>query len=286
MSKTVTPLRYPGGKSQVYDFVKELIQLNNSTTYIEPYMGGMGVALRLLLNNEVKKIMVNDYDRAIYAFWFSVLNHSEQLIKKIETTPITIDEWKNQRAIQQNKDICDDLLTLGFSTLFLNRTNRSGIIKAGVIGGIRQNGNYKLDCRFNKEKIIKKIRLISSVKNQIKLYNMDAEKFIRLNISKTKNSFTFFDPPYYSKGPGLYTNFYKHDDHQKLANTIDKYMNNKHWILTYDTEKQILDMYSKYRFDIYYLNYSIMKPSKGMEYIFYSPNLIINNETKKLKIVK
>ncbi|HES9253572.1 TPA: DNA adenine methylase, partial [Streptococcus pyogenes] len=209
--KNVSPLRYPGGKTQVYDFVKELVNLNETTTYIEPYMGGMGIALKLLLNNNVHKIMVNDYDKAIYAFWYSVLNYTEQLIEKINTTPITIDEWKLQREVQKNKNNCDDLLTLGFSTLFLNRTNRSGIIKAGVIGGLKQDGNYKLDCRFNKEKTIKKIKLIASYKKQIKLYNMDAEKFIRLNITKTKNSFTFFDPPYYTKGPGLYTNFYNHE---------------------------------------------------------------------------
>ncbi|MCC9921624.1 DNA adenine methylase, partial [Streptococcus agalactiae] len=108
--------------------------------YIEPYMGGMGIALKLLVNNDVKQIMVNDYDRSIYAFWYSVLNHTNQLIDKIESTPITIEEWKKQRKIQQGKETCHDLLTLGFSTLFLNRTNRSGIIKAGVIGGLKQDG--------------------------------------------------------------------------------------------------------------------------------------------------
>ncbi|HEL0703949.1 TPA: DNA adenine methylase, partial [Streptococcus equi subsp. zooepidemicus] len=203
--KNISPLRYPGGKSQVYNYVRELVVANNTTTYIEPYMGGMGIALKLLLNHDVQKIMVNDYDKAIYAFWYSVLNYTEQLIDKIETTPITIEEWKEQRDIQNNKDNCDDLLSLGFSTLFLNRTNRSGIIKAGVIGGLKQDGDYKLDCRFNKEKIVEKIILIASMKKRIKLYNMDAEKFIRLNISRTKSSFTFFDPPYYLKGPGLYT---------------------------------------------------------------------------------
>ncbi|HEO6930813.1 TPA: DNA adenine methylase, partial [Streptococcus agalactiae] len=172
--KNISPLRYPGGKSQVYDFVKELVNLNETNTYIEPYMGGMGIALKLLVNNDVKQIMVNDYDRSIYAFWYSVLNHTNQLIDKIESTPITIEEWKKQRKIQQGKETCHDLLTLGFSTLFLNRTNRSGIIKAGVIGGLKQDGNYKLDCRFNKEKTIKKIRLIASYKKQIKLYNIDA----------------------------------------------------------------------------------------------------------------
>ena len=119
MKNNLSPLRYPGGKTQVYEFVRELIELNGSLTYIEPYMGGMGIALKLLLNNNVQKIMVNDYDKAIYAFWYSVLNYTDYLINLIETTPITIEEWKKQRIIQQNKDVSEDLLELGFSTLFL-----------------------------------------------------------------------------------------------------------------------------------------------------------------------
>jgi len=284
--KNISPLRYPGGKSQVYDFVKELVNLNNSQTYIEPFMGGMGIALRLLVNQDVKQIMVNDFDKSIYAFWYSVLNYTEELVEKIQSTPITIDEWKKQREIQQNKETCPDLLTLGFSTLFLNRTNRSGIIKAGVIGGLNQDGNYKLDCRFNKEKVIDKILLISSYKKHIRLYNMDAEKFIRLNITKTKNSFTFFDPPYYTKGPGLYTNFYIHEDHLSLSETIKKFMSDKNWILTYDLSEQIYDMYKEFRCEEYYLNYSVTKPSKGIEYIFYSNNLEVPIDTINIKKVQ
>ena len=284
--RSISPLRYPGGKTQVYEFVRELIELNGSTTYIEPYMGGMGIALKLILDNKVDKIMVNDYDKSIYAFWYSVLNYTDNLIHLIETTPISIEEWKNQRRIQDNKNSSKDLLALGFSTLFLNRTNRSGIIKAGVIGGLQQNGNYKLDCRFNKERIIQNIKLIASMREKIKLYNMDAEKFIRLNISKTKNSFTFFDPPYYAKGPGLYTNFYNHEDHVSLSRTIKKHLKGKNWILTYDVVPEIFQMYNEFRNEKYYLNYSVTKPSKGIEYIFYSDMLDLPQNTINLKKAK
>lgn len=284
--RSISPLRYPGGKTQVYEFVRELIELNGSTTYIEPYMGGMGIALKLILDNKVDKIMVNDYDKSIYAFWYSVLNYTDNLIHLIETTPISIEEWKNQRRIQDNKNSSKDILALGFSTLFLNRTNRSGIIKAGVIGGLQQNGNYKLDCRFNKERIIQNIKLIASMREKIKLYNMDAEKFIRLNISKTKNSFTFFDPPYYAKGPGLYTNFYNHEDHVSLSRTIKKHLKSKNWILTYDVVPEIFQMYNEFRNEKYYLNYSVTKPSKGIEYIFYSDMLDLPQNTINLKKAK
>lgn len=243
----------------------------------------MGIALKLILDNKVDKIMVNDYDKSIYAFWYSVLNYTDSLIHLIETTPISIEEWKKQKRIQDKKNSSKDLLALGFSTLFLNRTNRSGIIKAGVIGGLQQNGNYKLDCRFNKERITQNIKLIASMREKIKLYNMDAEKFIRLNISKTKNSFTFFDPPYYAKGPGLYTNFYNHEDHVSLSRTIKKHLKSKNWILTYDVVPEIFQMYNEFRNEKYYLNYSVTKPSKGIEYIFYSDMLDLPQNTINLK---
>ena len=270
---TVTPLRYPGGKSKTYSYIKELIQSNNCTTYIEPYAGGAGVAISLLLNNDVDRIMINDFDKSIYAFWYSVLYETENLIDLIEQTEISIDEWYKQKEIQKNKTATNNLLKLGFSTLFLNRTNRSGIIKAGVIGGKEQSGKYRMDCRFNKKDICRRILAIAKYKNKIKLYNLDAEIFVKHTVTHTKNSFTFFDPPYYKQGPNLYTNFYNRDSHVSLANTIKKHMKTKKWILTYDVNDEIYDLYKSFDMTEYYLNYSISTPSKGLEYLFYSPNL-------------
>ncbi|QCT50209.1 DNA adenine methylase [Staphylococcus haemolyticus] len=282
--KNHTPLRYPGGKSKTYYYIKELIYINNCKTYIEPYAGGAGVAIALLLNGNIDKIMLNDYDKAIYAVWYSILNHTDEFIKLIKNTNITIEEWKKQKYIYSQKEEIVDLLKLGFATLFLNRTNRSGILKAGVIGGKKQNGKYKLDCRFNKEDICNKIRRISKFKKRIKIYNLDAEIFIKNSITKTKNSFTFFDPPYYKNGPGLYTNFYSYQNHKSLSKTIDRFMKDKCWILTYDNCYEIYDMYSHLDFQVYYINYSISTPTKGLEYMFYSPNLKKGNPSKYLNI--
>ncbi|WP_436960483.1 DNA adenine methylase [Staphylococcus xylosus] len=281
-----TPLRYPGGKTKTYKYIKYLLQLNNCNHYIEPYAGGAGVAIKLLLNGDVKKITINDYDKSIYSFWDSAINNTEALINKIKVTPITMEEWYIQKSIQDNKhDPSISNLDLGFSTLFLNRTNRSGIIKAGVIGGKHQNGNYKLDCRFKKHEIIDKINKISKHKRNITITNKDAIYFIKQNISHTKNSFTFFDPPYFEKGPGLYTNFYTHLDHIELAKIINKHMSNHYWILTYDIAKEIGNLYFNYEYKKYYLNYSIAKPSKGQEFIFFSKILNYGDIAKYLQLV-
>lgn len=282
-----SPLRYPGGKNKTYQYIKHLVKTNDITTYIEPYAGGSAVALRLLINGDVQRIMINDYDRSIFSFWHSVVYESDKLINRIWNTEITMDEWHKQKRIQERKSTAD-LLDLGFSTLFLNRTNRSGIIKAGVIGGKNQNGNYKMDCRFNKKTITNRIALIASFAERITVCNDDAIDFIKKEIKHTRNSLTFFDPPYYDKGPELYTNFYNHEDHIELARSISQLMRNRYWILTYDIAEEIENMYGKYNYHPirYFLNYSIAKPTRGQEFMFFSRNTKIGNVDKYLQLVE
>ncbi|WP_207641050.1 DNA adenine methylase [Metaclostridioides mangenotii] len=283
--KTYSPLRYPGGKNILNKYVINLVKSNNliNCTYIEPYTGGGAVALKLIIDNVVGHIVINDYDRSIYAFWYSVLYHTDELCNLIEKTDITIDNWYIQKKIQKEKDTTD-LLTLGFSTLFLNRTNRSGIIKAGVIGGKEQKGNYKLDCRFKKDDIIYKIRLISTYRNQITLYNLDALELIN-NIIPTieGEKFIFFDPPYYKKGASLYVNYYNHEDHSELKEAISN-IEDSFWIITYDNVHEISSLYYEFRQTTYNLRYTAAKKHIGQEIMIYSNNVFINEDC--IKIIK
>lgn len=285
MSKIYSPLRYPGGKNKIYYYIKYLCNNYGLTTYVEPFAGGASVALRLLINKDVNEIIINDYDKSIYSFWNTVKNNPKQLIKLIEKTPITIEEWYKQKSIQINKEKVTEI-ELAFSTLFLNRTNISGILKAGVIGGKNQNGNYKMDCRFNKSTLINRISLIASFSDRIKVCNDDAKVFIEKEIKKTQNSLSFFDPPYYLKGPNLYTNFFEHNDHVELANIIKRKMYDKHWILTYDTADTIPNLYQENKGIIYSLNYTISKPRKGEEFMFFSQKTDMGKIEDFLKVIK
>ena len=163
-----SPLRYPGGKGKISSFFSELFVANNliGGTYIEPYVGGGSIALSLLINGVANQIIINDKDRSLFAFWYSILNYTDEFCQLIENTPITIDTWYEQREIQKNKTNAE-LLSLGFSTFFLNRTNRSGIIKGGVIGGLNQTGNYLIDARYNSDDLKKRIKLIALYKDKI-----------------------------------------------------------------------------------------------------------------------
>ncbi|MDN5324131.1 MAG: adenine methylase [Clostridia bacterium] len=271
MSYTYSPLRYPGGKSKLFNYTKDLIITNNlvGCTYVEPFAGGAGLALALLYNKIVDNIILNDIDRSIYAFWYSVLNYNEEFCKLIENSPISLDEWNKQKNIQEDKRNTD-LLTLGFSTFYLNRTNRSGIIKGGIIGGKKQLGNYKMDCRFNKANLISRIKRISLYRDKISIYNLDASIFIDNVITLlNNNSLVFIDPPYYKKGPELYENHFKHDDHLKLSTKIVNTIAHP-WVITYDNTDEIKTMYKNFTQAEFNLNYSAQNKYQGKEVMVYS----------------
>lgn len=271
-----SPLRYPGGKNKIAVFLAKLCVDNNITShYVEPYAGGASVALFLLFEGFIQHITINDKDRSIYAFWYSVLNETEALCELINNTDINLENWNIQKQIQVNKDE-SSLLSLGFSTLFLNRTNRSGIIKGGMIGGREQSGVYKLDCRFNKESIVKRIKSIAEKKDNITLHSLDALNLIDLIVeeNQTNNSTIFyFDPPYYLKASSLYMNFYKEEDHTEVSEKI-KNIENLSWIVSYDNHVNIKTLYSPFRNKEYTYNHSAHTARQGKEILFFSNDII------------
>jgi len=280
-----SPLRYPGGKAKLAKYFKNLILENNlkEGTYIEIYAGGASIALSLLIENYVSKIIINDNDKSIYALWYSILNYPKALSNLIKKTPLTIDIWREQKEIQKNKEKYDlnkkrDVLELGFSTFFLNRTNRSGIINAGVIGGLNQKGKWKMNARFNKENLVRKIKLISKYKNKIKLYNLDAIKLInKIKSQLPKKTLIYLDPPYYCKGKELYMNYYDYEDHKRIAETIKVLINIK-WVMTYDDVGPINELYKGFDNYSYLLNYSAANSGKGKELIIFSPKIKHSSE--------
>lgn len=280
-----SPLRYPGGKGKISDYMKLIIRENNllDGIYVEPFAGGAGIGLSLLCNEYVSDIIINDLSKSIYAFWYSILNYTDELCELIYNTPVTVDEWYNQRSIQDSSDN-PSILELGFSTFFLNRTNRSGILKGGIIGGIEQEGKYKIDARFNKDNLIRRIKKISRYKDRIKVYNLDAADLIKNVIQKLpENSLIYLDPPYFKKGKHLYENYYKEDDHASLANLIINQIK-QYWIVTYDNTPKISKLYKKCYQRTYSLSYSAAKKYKGSEIMIYSDNMSVPEVDTPVKV--
>lgn len=275
----LSPLRYPGGKNRIANFIAQVCVDNRiSGLYVEPYAGGASVALFLLFSNVVKKIVINDKDRSIYAFWYSVLHHTDRLCQMIIDTEVNVENWHKQKKVQSRKQYAN-LLELGFSTLFLNRTNRSGIISGGIIGGIDQTGEYKIDCRFNKEELINRIRRIAQRKDSISVYNLDAISLIyKIEQQRSKNlmnALIYFDPPYYKKGGSLYLNHYIKSDHKDVAGAIS--LLNYKWIVSYDNVPEIQELYKKFRNIEYSLKHTAHSARDGGEVLFFQDSLIIPN---------
>jgi len=269
-----SPLRYPGGKNKLSAFIAKICLDNDiNGHYVEPYSGGASVALFLLMEGYVQRITINDKDRSIYAFWHSVLHKTKQLCELIQNAELTIDEWKKQKEVQKNKKKAD-LLELGFSTFYLNRTNRSGIINGGVMGGIDQTGNYLMDCRFNKEDLINRIKTIAKKKRDIRLYKKDAIKLIDkiANEAENDNVVFYFDPPYYLKASSLYMNHYKDDNHKIVSDKIKAIQNIK-WIVSYDNVPEIKELYSDCIRKEFSFKHTAYESRVGKEILFFSKDL-------------
>lgn len=267
-----SPLRYPGGKGRLLQFVVDLVEMNDLSGghYVEPYAGGAGIALSMLYLEYASHIHLNDLNRSVFAFWQAVLKQPDDLCKLVRDTPITVDEWRRQKEVQSDPDA--DPLALGFSTFFLNRTNRSGIINGGVIGGKDQTGTWTLDARFNRTELLKRIEKIASYAPRISLYNEDAAAFIRGPLKKVpKASLVYLDPPYYLKGSELYENHYCHDDHAKVASLVDSIK--QRWIVSYDNAPSICALYAGYRQQVFGLRYSAQSRYVGSEVMIFCDDL-------------
>lgn len=274
MPKCISPLRYPGGKAKLYKKVSKIITDNfvSKPIYCEPFAGGFGLGINLLLNGDVSRVIINDLDYCIYAFWKSITDKElyPLMKKRISETPVSVEEWEKQKYIYKNYSEYN-ILDVGFSTFFLNRCNRSGILSANPIGGINQTGRYKIDCRFNKETLLSQIDRIYQHCDQIEVYNEDALDLI-INVDKRKNILFNIDPPYIKAGPELYKNNYVLEDHIQLSKAV-KTLENK-WIMTYDNKPIVYDMYKGFLIKDFDLNYSLENKHKAKELMIFGPTII------------
>lgn len=243
---STNPLRYPGGKYFLSEYIAQVIRAHQLTgcTIYEPYAGSAAVSFEMLFRGIVKDIVIVEKDPLIFSFWKSVTAHTEQFCEMIDNLDITIDNWYYFERYRNAKTPLEyPTVELGLACLFLNRTNYSGIISANPIGGKKQSSKYKLDCRFKKSTIINHIYKISSYKDKIAVKWADAITFLKenLKILHKTNSFVYIDPPYYSKGKSLYRYYYEDQDHKDLAKLIKQC--HFPWLISYDDHPFINELY-------------------------------------------
>jgi DNA adenine methylase len=261
---SLSPLRYPGGKSALYPLVSSAIRGNHADggTYVEPFAGGAGVALAVLFSEQVERIVINDLDPAIYSFWLAATEHERDFSQRIRTAKLNVSEWERQRDIYRSADASDPI-ELGFATFYLNRTNRSGVLNAGVIGGKLQDGNYRMDVRFNRDTLIERLRVISLYKSRITVLNADGLNVIRTHVGEPC-TFVYADPPYFDKASRLYLNAFTMADHVALADCLNSHPNET-WMLTYDDVPEIRQLYSGRRLRNVGIRYSVRSVRQARE---------------------
>lgn len=280
-----SPLRYPGGKGKIANFLK-LLFLENSFVnyqYVEPFAGGASVALTLLYEEYADSVWINDLDAGIYAFWKYVLNDPDGICDRIQHVSVDMDTWQEQRSIHERAVATDDIgIDLAFATFFLNRTNRSGIIRGGPIGGWEQKGKWRLDARFNREDMCRRIRKVSRFRSRISVSRFDAEDLLDRLDDGTHERFVYLDPPYFGKGSELYSNWYADEDHAALARKISGF--GGPWLVTYDRVEEVCRLYKEERSLDYELRYSAQDRYLGSEIMFVSRELRLPNVTGPTKI--
>lgn len=277
MPITYTPIRYPGGKSKIYPTVERIIRASGleGCAYSEAFCGGAGLAVKLLLRGDVSRIFLNDVDPAVYSMWDAVVNHPEKLCSFLAGTEPTVDEWERQHDILVSSE--SPSLELGMAALFLNRTNRSGILRGGPIGGKRQTGAWGIGARYNPEGLCAKVRRIAARASDIELHNLDAGDFIETVLcpmgTKGERMLANFDPPYVEKGPELYQNSFDEGDHRALAREITSC--EFPWVVTYDAVPLVDEMYAD--FDLYDLEvgYSAARIRRERETLVAGPGVTV-----------
>jgi DNA adenine methylase len=266
-------------------FIKAAIEANElyDGDYVEPYAGGAGVAVELLLHEYVQHIHINDISRPVFAFWHSLLGNTESLVRLVRNTPLTMRSWTRQKKILMNQDDYDDL-ELGFATFFLNRTNRSGVLNGGVIGGRDQTGPWKIDARFNRADLIARIQAIARLRRRITLSRQDARDFLKSVLLGLPHKTLFYlDPPYYHKGKQLYYDYYNHDDHAEIAALLKRLLKGRCWLVSYDDVPEIRDLYAGLSHIVYQIGYSAREVRCGSEIMFFAPGLRIPSITGSMK---
>lgn len=263
--RTISPLRYPGGKSAMTDLIRSIRLLNSlgATDIAEPFAGGAGASLALLFNEETLRIHLNDADQSIFDFWWTLTHRPKQFLNLVETIELSINEWYKQRDTYRSSAMMSRLQR-GFSAFYLNRCNRSGIIiNGGPIGGFAQEGKWKIDVRFNRVELMKRCEKIAEYRDRISVSNRDGIEFIK-SLDSSKTTY-FVDPPYYEKGRKLYLNLLSSEYHVELAETL-RSLNDTAWILTYDDCPEIRRLYEQWaNIRPFSLRYAAAEKRNGQE---------------------
>ncbi len=280
----LSPLRYPGSKRRLAGFIRKTLEINDfrPKLYIEPFIGGASVALQLLVDDVVDQVILIDIDPLIAHFWEAVFFDTSWLVNQILSIDVSLEKWNEFKTFKP-KSKRDFALTC----LFLNRTSFSGIMRneVGPLGGRDQQSIYKINCRFPRETLVKRIKRISQYRDKVFAiwvcsWSEGMKKIRKLQKSQNLTSesvFLYFDPPFFEKGESLYRHYFVDKDHSELRDFLLHL--NDYWILSYD---------SAHKFDLLYgdaiKNNTNGTKKKDIELIYSTGVMVGRKPTKEVII--
>jgi len=271
--KYISPLRYPGSKALLGEYISDFINEQSliGTTIVEPYAGSAIISFLMLFKGYVDRAILIERDPLLYAFWFSVFNHTDELIKGIDNIDVSIETWNDLCRYKKVDDIISfPVIDMGLAGLFYNRTNFSGILNGGPLGGKGQTSAYGIDCRFGKRALIKRIVEIAKLSNKITVLFSDALDHLKQNkqFYEANSYFLYIDPPYFREGKKLYRYWYKQADHSALAEFLLSVRTP--WLVSYDDHQFIRNLYTQAEVQQTYFDYVARRPKRA-------PELLISN---------
>ena len=243
----------------------------------------------LLLKDDIEFVYLNDADLGIASFWEAIRTEPERLIDEIMTVEVSVNHWLEvrnrrkeliERFNARDEDDPKYNFELGFLTFYLNRTNISGIIDGGCVGGMQQSGKYRIDCRFSRDGLASKVSRIAKKASSFAVSCMDgvdflSEKFrvlLKENGYSLSDSLVYIDPPYVKQGKNLYFNSMGETEHRRLAGTL-KNWTCENWFLTYDNSPLVKELYRGWDMRLLSVKYSANSRERASELAIFPPTL-------------
>lgn len=244
LRKQLSPLRYPGGKSKMIDSIYHRLQYDMMDTFIEVFAGGASLGLSLLDAGKIKRLVLNDYDPHVFAFWHTALTNHTYLTDRIMAGLPTMDDfWSAKEVCARQVAAPEEEQAWAF--FLLNRTCFSGIVMANPIGG-RGGTDEQLRARWNPKTLCKRLDRVAEMAPLIDLRQMDCVELLEAYGYWYKDATLFVDPPYVDKGAALYPTAFTEDDHRRLAWMIESLhtgMPGPDIIITYDDCPLVRELY-------------------------------------------
>lgn len=276
-SRWISPLRYPGGKARMTQWLLGVLDNNRCTRmdaeiWVEPFAGGAGAGLTALENGTVSETWLVEAHPAVAAFWQSVVEDNEAMARRIEAVVPTLALFEEAREMVAAGLTGEGVnrLDLGVAAFIVNRCSRSGMVlpNVGPIGGKSQTGRYTIAARWNGPSLAERLRRIGLYGSKLKIITGDGiEHLEHLPGSGIEDEmFLFVDPPYIGVGNRLYAQGMQKSDHDRLAAALKAL---PFWVLTYDAHPDVLGLYPPEDHQVmeFEIPHSINQSHIGSEYL-------------------